>query len=78
MPADGRWDLRVTGRLKGSLGLFTVIVLFTRTYSWNDSVTNEVLHTVSDEGSILHPVTGRKANRIGQILRRNCVLKHVK
>jgi heme exporter protein D len=46
--------------------------------SWNDRVRNEVvLHTVKEERSILHTVKRRKADWIGQILRRDCLLKHV-
>ena len=45
--------------------------------SWNDRVRNEVLHRVKEESHILHTVKGRKANWIGHILRRNCLLKHV-
>jgi hypothetical protein len=36
-----------------------------------------VLHTVKEEWNILHTVKRRKANWIGHILRRNCLLKHV-
>jgi hypothetical protein len=46
--------------------------------SWTDRVRNEeVLHRVKEEGNILHAIKGRKANWIGHILRRNCLLKHV-
>jgi hypothetical protein len=46
--------------------------------SWTDRVRNEeVLHTVKEERNILHTVKRRKANWIGHILRRNCLLKHV-
>jgi hypothetical protein len=40
-------------------------------------VRNEVLHRVQEERNILHTIKGRKANWIGHILRRNCLLKHV-
>jgi len=44
---------------------------------WTDRVrSEEVLHRVMWKG-ILHTVKGRKANWIGHILRRNCLLKHV-
>jgi hypothetical protein len=36
----------------------------------------EVLHTVKEERNILHTIKRRKANWIGHILRRNCLLKH--
>jgi hypothetical protein len=46
--------------------------------SWTDRVRNEeVLHTVKEERNILHTIKRRKANCIGHILRRNCLLKHV-
>jgi hypothetical protein len=37
----------------------------------------EVLHTVKEERNILHTIKRRKANWIGHILRRNCLLRHV-
>jgi hypothetical protein len=37
----------------------------------------EVLQTVMEERNILHTIRRRKANSIGHILRRNCLLKHV-
>jgi hypothetical protein len=46
--------------------------------SWTDRVRNEeVLHRVKEERNIVHTIKGRKANWIGHILRRNCLLKHV-
>jgi hypothetical protein len=46
--------------------------------SWTDHVRNkEVLLTVSEQRNILHEIRKRKANWIGHILRRNCVLKEV-
>jgi hypothetical protein len=33
----------------------------------------EVLHRVKEERNIIHTVKRRKANRIGDILRRNCL-----
>jgi hypothetical protein len=45
---------------------------------WTDRVRNEeVLHRVKEERNILHTIKSRKANWIGHILRRNCLLKHV-
>jgi hypothetical protein len=38
---------------------------------------NEVLHRVKEVRSILKTIKRRKANWIGHILRRNCLLKHV-
>jgi hypothetical protein len=37
----------------------------------------EVLHRVKEERNILLTIKIRKANWIGHILRRNCLLKHV-
>jgi hypothetical protein len=37
----------------------------------------EVLHRVKEDRNILHTIKIRKANWIGHILRRNCLLKHV-
>jgi hypothetical protein len=36
-----------------------------------------VLHRVKEERNILNTVKRRKANWIGQILRRNCLIQHV-
>jgi hypothetical protein len=45
---------------------------------WTDRVRNEeVLQTVKEERNILQKIKRRKANWIGHILRRNCLLKHV-
>jgi hypothetical protein len=46
--------------------------------SWTDRVGNEeTLHRVKEDRNILHTVKRWKANWIGHILRRNCLLKHV-
>jgi hypothetical protein len=46
--------------------------------SWSDRVENKaVLHRVKEERNILHTVSTRKANWIGHILRRNCLLSHI-
>jgi hypothetical protein len=46
--------------------------------SWTDRVSNEaVLYRVNEENNILHTIRQRKANWIGHILRRNCLLKHI-
>jgi hypothetical protein len=39
-------------------------------------VRNEVLHRVKEETNIPHTIKRRKANWIGHIVRRNCLLKH--
>ena len=44
--------------------------------SWIDHVRNEeVLLRVNEQRNILHEIRKRKANWIGHILRRNCLLK---
>jgi hypothetical protein len=46
--------------------------------SWTDRLRNEeVLHRVKEERNILHTIKIRKANWIGHILRRNCLVKPV-
>ena len=46
--------------------------------SWTDHVRNEeVLLRVKEQRSILHEISKRKANWIGHILRRNCLLQRV-
>jgi len=46
--------------------------------SWTDQVRNEeVLLRVNEQRSILQEIIKRKANWIGHILRRNCLLKQV-
>jgi hypothetical protein len=37
----------------------------------------EVLHRVKGERNIINAIKRMKANRIGHVLRRNCLLKHV-
>jgi len=44
--------------------------------SWTDHVRNEeVLLRVKEQRNILHEIRKRKANWIGHILRRNCLLQ---
>ena len=46
--------------------------------SWTDHVRNEeVLLGVNEQRNILHEIRKRKANWIGHVLRRNCLLKQV-
>jgi hypothetical protein len=46
--------------------------------SWTDHVRNEeVLLKVKEQRNILHEISKRKANWIGHILRRNCLLRQV-
>jgi hypothetical protein len=42
-----------------------------------ECVRNDVLHGVKEGMNIAHTIHKGKANWIGRILRRNCVLKHV-
>ena len=50
----------------------------TEKISWTDHVRNEeVLLRVREQRNILHEITKRKANWIGHILRRNCLLQRV-
>jgi hypothetical protein len=57
-------------------GKFRNVVL--EKISWTDHVRNEeVLLRVSEQRNILHEIRKRKANWIGHILRRNCLLKEV-
>jgi len=47
-------------------------------FSWTDHVRNEeVLLRVKEQRNILHEISKRKANWIGHILRRNCLLQQV-
>ena len=46
--------------------------------SWTDHVRNkDVLLRVNEQRNILHEIRKRKANWIGHIVRRNCLLKQV-
>ena len=46
--------------------------------SWTDDVRNkDVLLRVKEQRNILHEIRKRKANRIGHIFRRNCLLQRV-
>ena len=46
--------------------------------SWTDYVKNELdLHRVKNERNILHTIQNRKANWMGHILHRICLLKRV-
>jgi len=45
--------------------------------SWAEHVRNEVLLRVKEQRNILHEISKWKANWIGHILRRNCLLQEV-
>ena len=50
----------------------------TEKISWTDHVRNEeVLLRVKEQRNILHEIRKRKANSIGHILRRNCLLQRI-
>ena len=54
------------------------VISFSHTISWTDHVRNEeVLFRVKEQRNILHETRKRKANLIGHILRRNCLLQRV-
>jgi hypothetical protein len=69
--------------------LFLILEVFYRSFemwcwrrmkkiSWTDHVRNEeVLLRVKEQSNILHEIRKRKANWIGHILRRNCLLQRV-
>jgi hypothetical protein len=43
--------------------------------NWTDHLRNEVLSRVKEQRNILHEISKRKANWMGHILRRNCLLR---
>jgi hypothetical protein len=46
--------------------------------SWaNCKISYEVLHIIKEERNLIHTTNRRKANWIGHMLGRNCLLKHV-
>jgi hypothetical protein len=45
--------------------------------SWTDHIKNEVLRKVKEERNVLHTIKRKKANWVGHILYRKCLLKHV-
>jgi len=46
--------------------------------SWNGGVSNkQVLRRVQEDKNIPQTIKSMKANRIGNILRRNCLIKHI-
>jgi len=54
------------------------MLLFLVSYDYVHHVRNEeVLLRVKEQRNILHEITKRKANWIGHILRRNCLLQRV-
>jgi hypothetical protein len=53
------------------------VVLEKMEISWADRVRNEVLQRVKEERNIPHAIRRRKANWIGHILHRHCLLKRL-
>jgi len=47
------------------------------TINWTDRVRNDVLFRVKEERNIPHEISKRKANWIGHIFCRNCLLQRV-
>jgi hypothetical protein len=58
------------------LSIHLSLHLFLYTYT-SQSFLHPYRHRVKEERNILHTIKRRKANWIGHILRRNCLLKHV-
>jgi len=73
------WNLDTSGSRSEIPGKFWNVVLEKDgEISWTDHVKNEeVLLRVNEQRNILHEIRKRKANWIGHILRRNCILKQV-
>jgi hypothetical protein len=70
------WTLRVVD--KKHLESFEMWCWRMEKTSWTDHVRNEeVLLRVKEQRNILHEICQRKANWIGHILRRNCLLQQV-
>jgi hypothetical protein len=68
------WNLDASGSGPDTPGTYWNVVL---EISWTDHVRNEVLLRVKVRRNILHEIRKRKANWIGYILRRNCLLQRV-
>jgi len=71
------WTLRaVDQKILGSFEMWCWIKM--QKISWTDHVRNEeVLLWAKEQRNILHEIRKRKANLIGHILRRNCLLQRV-
>jgi len=55
------------------------VIKYLENISWTDHVRNEeVLLIVKEQRNILHEISKRKANWVGHILRRNCILSLLK
>ena len=70
------WTLRATDQKR--LESFEMWCWRRMEISWTDHVRNEeVLLRVTEQRNILHEIRKRKANWIGHILRRNCLLQQI-
>jgi hypothetical protein len=58
-------------------GMFRKCELLKYDSFWTDRVGKEVLRRVKEERTILRTIKRRKANWVGHILHRKCLLKHV-
>ena len=56
---------------------FLLYWMITVLNNWLDSLTEFVLHRVKEERNVLSKLRRKKANSIGHILYRNCLLEHV-
>jgi hypothetical protein len=70
------WNLDNSGRRSEIPGSFEMWCWIRMEISSTDCVRNEVSHRVKEDRNIPHTIK-RKANWIGHILLRNCLLKHV-
>jgi hypothetical protein len=70
------WTLRKVDQkcLKSFLNLVNLVL---EKISWTNRVRNEVLHRVKEERNIVHAIKRRKANGVGHVWRRRCLLKHI-
>jgi len=75
MPVSQKNKIQLSHPTSVYLVFYILIKLYN---SWTDHVRNEkVLLRVKEQRNILHEIRKRKANWIGHILRRNCLLKQV-
>jgi hypothetical protein len=66
------WSIAVYGA-----DIWTVRAVGQKCGAGEDYVRNEVLLTVKEQRNILHEISKQKANWIGHILCRNCLLQQV-
>jgi hypothetical protein len=68
---------KINKQLKNTLNFILLPILRNLFLIWTDHVRNEVLFRVKEQRNILYEIRKRKANWIGYILRRNCILQRV-